>query len=87
MSVDAAKFEPALAELTPGHQLTIRGPAGDITHRFLIMVTDREGFHTGRRTFLVVCATCRLLIHEATTGPLENVDFHLRESKIFPRPA
>jgi len=46
-------------------------------HTFEILPTKEAGFHSGRRRYLVECATCGVTVHEATTGPAENMVMHL----------
>lgn len=47
--------------------------------RFLFMATNQDGFHSGRRRYLVVCCTHEKLLHEATTGPVSRVNQHINE--------
>lgn len=75
-----AALECLLDTLALGYQLGFRAhtvPAG--THGFIAMATTYEGFHTGRRRYLVACVTCESLVHEQTTGPIEHVERHMRE--------
>ncbi len=48
-------------------------------HLFAIIATNEDGFNSGRRRYAVACTTCERLMHEATTGPLERIEQHLRE--------
>ncbi len=48
-------------------------------HTFMFIATREQAIHTGRRRFCVVCSTCEKLIHEATTGPIERLNEHLRK--------
>ncbi len=45
---------------------------------FTMEVTDETGLHTGRRRYRVTCRTCDVELHEATTGPMQQVNYHLR---------
>lgn len=70
-----AQIDRSLRKLVGGSQLRVVYEG----HRFLVMITNEEGFHTGRARYLVACITCEKLLHEATTGPIENIDRHIRE--------
>ena len=61
--------------LEPGEQLTryVQG------HWFGITATGQGGVASGRPMYSVRCITCAVVVHEATTGPRENVEFHLLE--------
>lgn len=41
--------------------------------------TTKTGIHTGRRRYFVQCTLCDEVLHEETTGPLENIARHERE--------
>lgn len=69
------RIEEKLAKLKPGEQLKMSVDDG---HEMLVMVTDQVGIHSSRPRFLVVCVTCESLVHEATTGPVENITHHVR---------
>lgn len=47
---------------------------------FRVAPTNRDGIHTGRTRFLVVCCDCNELLHEATTGPSSRITHHLFEA-------
>lgn len=56
--------------------------SGDRTrsgHAFRVTPTDSFGLHSGRRRYRVDCLTCGEVAHEATTGPSETIERHLRE--------
>lgn len=38
-------------------------------HLFVVTATDALGCDTGRRRYRVVCRSCRVVVHPATTGP------------------
>ncbi len=46
-------------------------------HRVDIEATALDGFHSGRRRYKVTCRDCGVLVHEATTGPLEQLRYHV----------
>jgi hypothetical protein len=47
-------------------------------HRtFTIRLTDEVGFHSGRPRYFVQCE-CGKILHESTTGPLQNIERHVR---------
>jgi hypothetical protein len=71
------QLELALDKLLMGGVLYWR--QGD--HTFMFIATREQSIHTGRRRFCVVCSTCERLIHEATTGPIERLNDHLRSSR------
>lgn len=70
-------FEDLLASLGLGVQLNVRDPAHP-RHRFVVMRTTETGIHSGRPRYLVACTFCNRLVHEATTGPWENIERHLQ---------
>lgn len=43
-------------------------------------VVGRDGLHTGRTRYLVICCDCQELLHEATTGPSSRIKHHLSET-------
>jgi hypothetical protein len=47
--------------------------------RFLMEPTGESGIHSGRSRYRVTCLTHRLVLHRATTGPIENINAHLRD--------
>ena len=49
-------------------------------HAFMAIRTGELALHSSRPRFLVACATCEELLHEATTGPIPNIERHLKES-------
>lgn len=69
-------FEDAVPNLNPGEtcDVTSRG------HKFRITATTQTGFHSDRRRYRVECLSCELEVHKATTGPWQQIDFHLREA-------
>ena len=52
-------------------------------HLFVITATKELGCATGRRRYRVVCRSCDVVVHPATTGPQQNMEFHLREVAEF----
>lgn len=67
------QVEAKLEALNKGEQLRLSIDDG---HDVLVMLTNEEGIHSGRPRFLVVCVTCEVLLHEATTGPIERMNVH-----------
>lgn len=63
-SVDAM-----LRLLQPGQQFIFTASSNGDEHAFIAVALEESGMHSGRRRFLVVCLSCRMLLHEATTGP------------------
>lgn len=55
-------------------------------HRFQIIRTTMTGGHSGRPRYLVVCATCEELLHEATTGPIHQMGYHLDDANGVMQP-
>lgn len=55
------------------------------SHNFVTLKTRIDGVNTGRHRFLVACDTCRELVHQATTGPVENMEHHLAHREHNPR--
>lgn len=75
-------YDDAMPELGPGNTAEVVRD-GHVMH---ITATRGTGFHSGRRRYMVECLTCRETIHEATTGPMSLVGFHLREVKRLAPP-
>ena len=80
-----AELTKAVAELRLGTRLRLCVPgtpgtdaAASMNHEIVIMRTNEEGFHSGRPRYLVACRTCMKLLHEATTGPVENARWHVQ---------
>lgn len=48
-------------------------------HEFDIKVTGETGINTGRPRYWVDCRTCKVNLHSGTTGPKEQIKFHLKE--------
>jgi len=70
---DDITLQPDLDKLGVGtpHQYT------SDDHVFQFVKLTETGFHTDRFRFCVICLTCNVVLHEATTGPLERVGQHL----------
>jgi hypothetical protein len=68
-------IEREIGLLVPGSQLKVIYERC----RFLVMITNEQGIHTGRPRYLVACTKCEKLLHEATTGPIENIERHVNE--------
>jgi ribosomal protein S27E len=47
--------------------------------RVVISDTGEVGCDTGRPRYRVACLTCGIVIHEATTGPMQRLEQHLRD--------
>lgn len=53
--------------------------------RLAVAPTGEIGCNTARRRYLVVCVSCGLVLHPATTGPAHYLDAHLDEKhKVTP---
>jgi hypothetical protein len=48
-------------------------------HTFRIVATEHVGCDSGRRRYRVECLTCEIQVHGATTGPLQQARYHLRD--------
>ena len=59
-------------------QIEVRGE-----HLFVVTATEALGCDTGRRRYRVICRSCDVVVHPATTGPRQNMKFHLREVAEF----
>lgn len=68
-------YDDAMPELQPGNTAEIV----ESGHVFHVTATRLDGFHTGRRRYMVECLTCKATIHEATTGPRERIGQHVEE--------
>lgn len=71
-------YDDAMPELAPGNTAEVVRDG----HTIHITATRATGFSTGRRRYTVECLTCRETVHEATTGPMQNVDSHLRDARL-----
>ena len=47
--------------------------------QMLLTPTNYIGMNSGRTRYLVECMTCKVVLHEATTGPLSHVRDHWRD--------
>lgn len=47
-------------------------------HHMRVTATAELGCDTGRRRYRVVCRSCRVVVHPATTGPHAQMDTHVR---------
>jgi hypothetical protein len=52
-------------------------------HLFVITAMKGLGCDTGRRRYRVICRSCDVVVHPATTGPRQNMRSHLREVAEF----
>lgn len=52
-------------------------------HLFVVTAMKELGCDTGRRRYRVICRSCAVVVHPATTGPRQNMEFHLREVVEF----
>lgn len=50
-------------------------------HRIRFTPTKLSGFNTGRPRVHVECLTCSEVLHEATTGPRPNAEWHWLEMR------
>lgn len=48
-------------------------------HVLAVTATREVGRDTGRRRYRVICRTCRVVVHPATTGPRQQMEAHLRD--------
>ena len=58
------------------------GQSRDFTHdghHMRVTAVRATGFHSGRRRYLVECLTCAVVVHEATTGAVYNMERHAQE--------
>lgn len=44
---------------------------------FVVTPTRHSGVNTGRTRYRVACATCGIVVHDATTGPAFYVESHV----------
>lgn len=70
-----------IAALRPGQQLQLV----EHGHVMLVFATTARAHHTDRPCYLVGCETCGVLVHGATTGPLQNVESHCRRLPVQAR--
>lgn len=68
-------WQDAIPGMKPGD----RREFAEHGHAIRITATRELGRDTGRRRYRVECISCTTVIHEATTGPIQNVEFHIRE--------
>jgi len=47
-------------------------------HLCTVTATPQLGCDSGRRRYRVVCRTCRVVVHPATTGPREQMSSHVQ---------
>lgn len=67
-------YNDAMPDLEPGNTAEVIRDG----HTLHVTATRHDGVHTGRRRYSVECLSCRILVHPATTGPQQNIDYHLR---------
>jgi len=76
---DPAMTMDAYPAMRAGEQRTeVRGE-----HLFVVTATKAPGCDTGRRRYRVICRSCAVVVHPATTGPRQNMESHLREVAEF----
>lgn len=75
LAVTQERLDRWAMSAAPGDGVTYKVHHHDV--RFAL--TKESGMHTGRSRFHVSCTTCNVLLHEATTGPIQQVERHLRE--------
>ena len=73
-------YTSALPDLQPGNTAEVKRDG----HVFHVTATRHTGWNTGRRRYMVECLTCKEVLHEATTGPDQRIESHLREVKRTP---
>lgn len=56
------------------------------THDMRMTPTDLRGIDSGRVRYRVECLTCRVVVHEATTGPIRAVEQHFVGQLGYSRP-
>lgn len=67
-------LEDALPGMRPGDSRSITEDG----HTFRVTATGQTGCDTGRRRYRVECLTCQVEVHESTTGPMQQIGYHLR---------
>lgn len=67
-------FTSAFDNVKPGESVFFRFKEGA---EFYAVV--RDGSYSGRKHFLVVCYTCKKMLTQRTTGPVETAKYHLPE--------
>lgn len=70
-------FEDAIPGMKPGDSVL----RASEDHLFKITATNEVGCDSGRRRYRVECQTCRVLVHEATTGPQHMMRYHVRDAE------
>lgn len=76
-------WQDAIPGMKPGDERVVT----ESGHTFRITATSELGCDTGRRRYRVECVTCTVVVHEATTGPIWNVKFHVRwPAVVHPQP-
>lgn len=63
-----------------------REEAPEVTHAFTRTATGYTGMNSGRMRYRVVCHSCLVLVHEATTGPDSVQRSHTRGERGYERP-
>lgn len=71
--------EDAMPDLQAGETRTLEEGG----HSFRVTVADGRAIHSDLRLFRVECATCEEVVHGQTTGPQEQIKFHLRERAVM----
>ena len=66
-------YDWMLGDKTGPHQVTIE-PSGQVA------------FQSGRTRYRVVCWACRVVVHEATTGPVSALREHFKGEPGYERP-
>ncbi|MDB4278028.1 hypothetical protein N9917_00200 [Deltaproteobacteria bacterium] len=55
-------------------------------HHIEIIPTDLIGIDSGRTRYRVICHTCQVEVHRATTGPVSMTRGHFDGEKGYERP-
>lgn len=78
-AVGTVRVSPAASVPLGECQVVIKLQRVKPSCEFRVTPTLEVGFHTGRRRYKVECVTCEVMLHEATTGPSERIEQHMRE--------
>ena len=55
-------------------------------HEITITPTDFRGVDSGRVRYRIVCTACQVVVHEATTGPIQMLRAHFEGSPGYEQP-
>jgi len=70
-------YNDAMPSLKPGQETLISvGPGRVFEVRAHV---NKTALHTGRMLYAVTCHACKRVVHEATTGPQQQAEAHVRD--------